>query len=488
MRPAPLAAARGPLERAIALYNGDLSVVAKLETLRTRLDEPLRVVFVGTVKSGKSTLLNALLGEQLAPTDARECTRIVTWYRHGRSPSVRARHAIDGTVSIPIRRQDQRLELDLDHLDAGEIEWLDVTWPASPLAEFTLIDTPGTASISTAISERTQEFVAPGGGMSGADAVVYLLRSLHAHDVEFLRTLSERSGVESSMGAIAVLSRADEMGSGRLNAMAVVNKAVDRLREDPTLKAACETIVPVAGLLALAGQTLRQSEFVHLAEIAKLPDADLTHVLVSADRFITADIDGMPSPPVRDQLIRRLGLFGVRLAIAMIRTGAHDAAALSQELVKQSGLEDLRRIIDVHFRRRHPQFKAHAILLDLHRVLTDHPSPEAAVLLAEIDEQLADAHAFREMKMLGRINSSRLTLSPDEQRELERLIGGQGASPRERLGASRDEGLLPLAADALRKWRTLAGHPLLDPETAEACSLAARSCENIVADLVNLQD
>ena len=37
----------------------------------------------GTLKAGKSTLLNALVGEELAPTDATECTRIVTWFHHG---------------------------------------------------------------------------------------------------------------------------------------------------------------------------------------------------------------------------------------------------------------------------------------------------------------------------------------------------------------------------------------------------------------------
>ena len=45
-----------------------------------RFDEPLRVAIAGKVKAGKSTLLNALVGESIAPTDAGECTRIVTWY------------------------------------------------------------------------------------------------------------------------------------------------------------------------------------------------------------------------------------------------------------------------------------------------------------------------------------------------------------------------------------------------------------------------
>src|SRR2546422_847347 len=51
--------------------------------IERRLHEPLRVAIAGKVKAGKSTLLNALIGEQLAPTDAGECTRVITWYQDG---------------------------------------------------------------------------------------------------------------------------------------------------------------------------------------------------------------------------------------------------------------------------------------------------------------------------------------------------------------------------------------------------------------------
>ena len=57
--------------------------VARIPEMRARLDGPLRVAIAGKVKAGKSTLLNALVGENVAPTDASECTRVVTWYRNG---------------------------------------------------------------------------------------------------------------------------------------------------------------------------------------------------------------------------------------------------------------------------------------------------------------------------------------------------------------------------------------------------------------------
>mgnify|MGYP000854844947 CR=1 FL=1 len=72
------------------------TVAAEARAIRERLEGPLRVAIAGRVKAGKSTLLNALVGERLAPTDAGECTRIVTWYRKGPGYAVSA-HLRDGT-------------------------------------------------------------------------------------------------------------------------------------------------------------------------------------------------------------------------------------------------------------------------------------------------------------------------------------------------------------------------------------------------------
>ena len=47
------------------------------EVLR-RLSAPLQVAVAGRIKSGKSTLVNALIGRRVAPTDGGECTRLVT--------------------------------------------------------------------------------------------------------------------------------------------------------------------------------------------------------------------------------------------------------------------------------------------------------------------------------------------------------------------------------------------------------------------------
>ena len=83
---------RAAVAHAEAVYRGTAQAPT-LAAVRERLDEPLRVAVAGRVKAGKSTLLNALVGERLAPTDAGECTRIVTWYEDGHTYRVTAHPA-----------------------------------------------------------------------------------------------------------------------------------------------------------------------------------------------------------------------------------------------------------------------------------------------------------------------------------------------------------------------------------------------------------
>src|SRR5512138_3921251 len=111
---------RGVLSRAFDVYRGT-GHDARLATLRARLDEPLRVAIAGRVKSGKSTLLNALVGERLAPTDEGECTRIVTWYRDGHTYEVLARPQSGAPRQLRFSREDDAIQVDLGGLTPEEV-------------------------------------------------------------------------------------------------------------------------------------------------------------------------------------------------------------------------------------------------------------------------------------------------------------------------------------------------------------------------------
>src|SRR5690606_30870629 len=125
-----------------------------------RLNEPIRVALAGTLKAGKSTLVNALVGESIAPTDATEATRIVTWFRHGPTPKVTANHRGGRRSNVPITRNGG-LTFDFANLDPEDIVDLEVEWPAAELIDYTIIDTPGTSSLNRDVSERTLRLLVP---------------------------------------------------------------------------------------------------------------------------------------------------------------------------------------------------------------------------------------------------------------------------------------------------------------------------------------
>lgn len=482
--------ARALIGAARRAYDGNPDARTQLRECESRLDQPLRVALAGSLKAGKSTLLNALVGQDIAPTDATECTKVVTWYRSGPTPTVTACYDAAGgvqRVNVPVLRREGRLTFELGNLTAEQVGRLEVEWPSSALARTTIVDTPGTSSLSRDVSARTFDMLVPEDGASGADAVVYLLRTLDATDVNLLGRIGENVGDESGpLGVVGVVSRADEVGAGRLDAMMSAKEVAARFAEELERTGLCQSVVPVAGLLALAARTMRETEFAALRQLADVPVEDLQLAMLSADRFARADTALPVDAAMRAGLVERYGMFGIRLAVTLIRMGTTDSPTLAAEMLERSGLDELRQVIDIQFGQRAEQLKAHSALVALKRVLTKHPIAGSAAILSDTERLLADAHGFRELRLLGRLRSVQTNLSADEVVELQRVIGGFGTDIEQRLGMSAGDtkNLQRMRAlAAVRKWRTRADHPLLDQFTARACTTAARSAEGILLDL-----
>lgn len=459
----------------------------ELERIGARLNQPIRIALAGTLKAGKSTLVNALVGEDIAPTDATEATRIVTWFRHGPTPKVTANHRGGRRSNVPIGRDPNEggLTFDFATLDPEDIIDLDVEWPASELIDTTIIDTPGTSSLSRDVSERTLRLLVPEDGVPRVDAVVFLLRTLNAADIALLKQIGELvGGSAGALGVIGVASRADEIGAGRIDAMLSAKDVATRFTAEMERTGTCQAVVPVSGLLALTARTLRQSEFVALEKLAGVDAAELTKAMLSVDRFVREDSSLPVDAATRAALLDRFGMFGIRISIAVLRAGVSDSVALADELLERSGLVALREVIDQQFAQRSDLLKAHTALLSLRQFVQANPIYATPYILADIDPLLADTHAFEELRLLSQLRSRPTTLNDDEMASLRRIIGGSGTDAASRLGLQPDnpyDG--PRAAfAAAQRWRRRAEHPLNDPFTTRACRAAVRSAEALVAE------
>jgi hypothetical protein len=418
---------------------------APLERTLSRLrDSTVRIAVVGRVKAGKSTLLNALVGEAVAPTDAAECTRVVTRYRWG--PAYRAwLHRKQDPEPVPIRftRTGGRVDIDLAGHPLETIDHVAVEVPVQRLEGLEIIDTPGLAS-ATDTSIRTEQLLIPDphpdGGSSAAEAevMIYLLRHLHDADADFLDAFTAEDRPANPALAIGALSRCDEIGTGRGDAMELGRVVAELYRRDPRLRPRVQTVVPISGLLAHTAQVMRQDDYDLLLWLAGQPAETIDRVLISADDFLGERLEAVGEER-RWRLIDRFGLFGIRWTIEMIRQQrVATASQLEAELRRLSGIEPLWTLVESQFSGRQQVLKA-----DLALELVDRTSrslgPDERRRIRSAIERIRDRDlSIRRLRALNQLRiEPPANLKPELLAEAERILGSSGESIRARVGLDR---------------------------------------------------
>jgi hypothetical protein len=466
---------------------GTLHVEA-VDAVSRRLDEPLRVAIAGRVKAGKSTLLNALVGERLAATDAGECTKIVTWYRHALGYQVTADLRPDGRAELPFRREDGELSIDIGERGVDGIERIEVGWPSAKLESMTLIDTPGLGSANEGTSARTMASLLDAGvdGPADADAVLYLMRHLHHGDARFLEAFMDHSIAHASpVNAVVVLSRADEIGAARPDALDSAAAIAGRYASDPRVRELASGVVPVAGLLAETGATLRQEQFHWIRAVAELPADTHERLLVSVERFRDADVNPL-SEAIREELLDRLGLFGLRFAVGLLADGSvRTAPELSSALLERSGIRGLQRILEESYAARASGLKARSALVALRAIaiaLGREGVAAADDIVDAIDRLEASSGELALLRLQHLVLAGHVAMNDEERAEVDRLTASAGSQAR--MGLQAEASIDDVRAAALagvERWRARANNPLSDRRTIEAAEIISRAYEELYA-------
>ncbi|MEV4702796.1 GTPase domain-containing protein [Actinoplanes sp. NPDC049316] len=462
------------LGEAIRIYHDNPAARGWLYRQAERFAGPLRLAVTGTPGAGKSTLVSALVGQGVAlSTDGEAGHR--TWYSDGPQPRAQVRPLQRAPYELPLHRDDHGLRLIGVPGDALEIL---VEWPSRSLRHTHLLDTPGLTAADAGwqtAAELWQE----------VDAVLFLSRTLSAADLG--RVPPVRGGWAAATAAlhvIAVLSRADETVGGRVDAMLAAKQIARRRRREPDVTVMCQDALAVSGLVGYAARTLRQDEFDAVATLGTLPRPELEPYLLSVDRFRAAgDAVALPADR-RERLLGRLGLTGIRLATTLVRSGAHDTAALAEALQRHSGLAELQAAVADLFSARRDVLKSRVALLAVEQIAHREPGPQSAYLLGQVERVVAGAHEFEELRLLAALRTRRAGLPGELAMEARRLAGGDGPTVFERLGVPPEspiEHLWEHAGAAAERWRHEAQQA--DPAGRRAAQVVLQSCEAMLQQL-----
>ncbi|MCZ7375005.1 GTPase [Micromonospora sp. WMMC250] len=473
-------AAWGLLHQAIELYQDNPRVVAQLRNQVARLEQPLRIAVVGPWRSGKSTVVNALMGEEVAPVERAD--GVFTWYEDGPVPRATAYPSGQPPQELAVVKSATGLRVDLGW-DTGDLRDIVVQWPTRALRQITLIDTPAVnGDVEQGLASVLERV------LRDSDAVLYLTRDGRDSDLRVLEAARDGAvGQAAPVNVIMVLSRADETGGGRIDGLLTARQLARRHYRDPRVGALSVNVVACSGMLGLAGRMLGESDFAALAALARVPRAELDAHLISTDRFLRGELPVRLDTEVRAALLDRFGIFGVRLAATLVRSGFDSRVKLSAELIRRSGLTELRESVTRCFIDRRDALKARSALAAVEAVLRAEPTRGSDEVVGAVEQILAGAHEFRELRLLVALRNTRLGFDAELADEAQRLVGGNGVGLAARLGVEHEataQRLWEVAAEAQWRWRDRAEDPLLPLAQRRGAQVVVRSCEGMIAELV----
>lgn len=231
--------------------------------------------------------------------------------------------------------------------------------------------------------------------------------------------------------------------------------------------------------------TLTEAEVGQLRRIAGRTAPEVEGLLLSVDRFVNSMPELGLTSLERKRLLDRFGVFGVRKCSTLLRQQVVGTASdLARELVTLSGLDELRSVLRSLFYERRDVLKSRSALLALDSVLRSQPRAGSRAVAAEVEEIVASAHPFHELRVLSAIRAGGVQGKSEVITELEHLIGGAGTAATLRLRLppdARPSEITAAASAALLRWQRRAENPLTRHEMSMAARVAIRSCEGIMA-------
>jgi small GTP-binding protein len=310
---------------------GDVATALGTRTLRERVDRELvrkldedrfHLVVVGEFNHGKTTFVNALLGEQALPTGVTPTTATIHHIRWAEKPEATVVSAKGERRSIPFA--EAKGFAVGGGASSEEVDYLEIGYPATLLKErILLVDTPGVNDLSLQRADITYSYI------PRADAVLFLLDAGQILKESERVFLNDKLLKASRDKIVFVITKWDLLSSDeQREALAYAKNHLSTLVKDPV-------VFPVSSEMALSGNR----------EGSGLPEL-VTHIT----RFLAEErgrilLDNALGEGLGLSELLSKGVDARRRSILM-KTDEIDRriAALEKDLTGQSGTIEQRRM------------------------------------------------------------------------------------------------------------------------------------------------
>jgi hypothetical protein len=449
---------------------GPGAAASAVDAVLVRLSEPaVRIAVGGRLKAGKSTLVNALLGQRLAATDALECTLLVAWFRYGNQNRIEVR-CHDGRVYYVPGEPGGGIPRDLSKLGAAREEIAELVVEVANqhlVSEFTIVDTPGIDSL-TGLDDIALA------ALARADALLYVTPLPGESDKEALDELRRQAQTHGilAVNVLGVLSRIDLHGDGISDPLPDARRIAARYAD--LLAGVAIGVVPVAGLLA---QTVTGDEFTEvdtalLRRLAAADEDDLRKAIFSLDTFEAWE-DSPLTRSERQRLLALLGRYGIMAADGALRDvqargGTLATADLLGILRSQCGIDELVNRVNTQLIGSADRLRATGAVTALELASYEGQNQAEAAVLESMRAgllQLRRHWLLRQARLvpaLADLASGQLQLHNNAGQALDCLALGDSPACCLGLPGTADEGAVRHAADEqIRFWQELEWWPVL---------------------------
>lgn len=286
--------------RILGGHHTTVDLVPQFHGLLDAIDSVFTVAVVGQMRSGKSSLLNALVGADLAVTGVNETTATINWFKYGEGEQCRRFRVVWKDRPAEDLPQSELQQWVGDSERAKATRYLELFSPADFLRRANVVDTPGTRSVLQAHEEAIQEFLAAkhdtetrrqGGA---ADALIYVLMPIaRENDRDLLATFEQNTRLPGSSpyNSLAVVHKWEMLSVE--NPLAEVQRKAEGISR--VMGDLVSAAIPVSAPLAWAAEQFPDAFWSQLLELTgNCADDVLEELLLTDHDFTHANIRGCP--------------------------------------------------------------------------------------------------------------------------------------------------------------------------------------------------